>query len=177
VVVINFSGGEKSMTIDPSDEVVMSTDGPIPYYDLAADTSGSHIGSFDVTLPGYGVAIFITQQNASLSLGPLPALPFGAIYTAIEDESSVVHDIVLHQNYPNPATGWTTVTFDQPRAAQTRLEIFDMLGRRVSLLIDGHLTAGSHSIPFDTHSLRNGTYFYRLSTDKAQISRSMTVLN
>ncbi len=176
VVVINFSGGEKTMTIDPSDDVLMSIDGPIPYYDLAADTSGSHLGAFDVTLPGYGVAIFVTQDNAALNLGPLPALPYGAVYTANEDEISLADEVVLDQNYPNPSSGRTTIAFNQPRPAEARLEVFDMLGRRVAMLLDQYVPAGSHSIGFDTRSLRNGTYFYRLTTDRIQISRSMTIL-
>ena len=177
IVVINFSGGEKSFSIDPSDIALMSTDGPIPYFDLASDTVASHLGSFDVTLQGYSSAIFITEDDASLDLGPLPSLPYGAVYTAVEGDFGVVSELSLDQNYPNPASGETSITFSQTRSSRVQLEVFDILGRRVATLLNNTVPHGRHRVSFDSSSLNNGTYFYRLTSAQGQISRSMTILH
>ncbi len=43
-----------------------------------------------------------------------------------------------------------------------RLTVFDLLGREVSTLVNEVLTAGEHSVEFNTRNLSSGVYFYRL---------------
>ena len=43
-----------------------------------------------------------------------------------------------------------------------RLEVFNMLGRRVAVLTDGFQTAGEHAVSFDATRLASGPYLYRL---------------
>lgn len=74
----------------------------------------------------------------------------------------------LRQNYPNPFNPSTTIAFQLPAAAEIRLEVFDVLGRRVTTLLAGEsFAAGSHTIPFDGASLASGLYLYRLSGQTA----------
>jgi hypothetical protein len=44
-----------------------------------------------------------------------------------------------------------------------KLEVFSVLGQRVSVLVDGALPAGSHSARFVPHGLEAGVYYARLS--------------
>ncbi|MGF1670096.1 MAG: T9SS type A sorting domain-containing protein [Balneolaceae bacterium] len=70
----------------------------------------------------------------------------------------------LRQNYPNPFNPSTTIAFQLPAAAEIRLEVFDVLGRRVATLVEGQaFPAGGHTVPFDGASLASGLYLYRLS--------------
>jgi len=71
-------------------------------------------------------------------------------------------ELVLYQNYPNPFNPTTTLRFDLPQDAHTSMEIFDLLGRRVQVLINDEMLAGSHSITFDAAGLASGVYFYRI---------------
>ncbi len=83
---------------------------------------------------------------------------------------------VLSQNYPNPFNPITTIRFSLPESAPVRLEVFDMLGRRVSTLIDGTLSSGWHESRFDANTLSSGMYLYRLSVAGQQVTRSMLLL-
>jgi hypothetical protein len=65
--------------------------------------------------------------------------------------------------YPNPFTTETAVTFSLSRDLSVRLEVFDILGRRVALLHDGRLQAGEHIMRFDATGLPDGMYLIRLS--------------
>lgn len=87
----------------------------------------------------------------------------------------------LDQNYPNPFNSITRISFNLPKDAQIRLEIFDMLGRHVKSLADGFHSAGVYSITWDGTSdsgtaLSSGMYFYRLSSSDFDQSRKMLML-
>lgn len=71
-------------------------------------------------------------------------------------------EYALAPNYPNPFNPSTTVAYDLPEDGQTTLEIFDMLGRRVEVLVDEHQEAGSYEVRFDATGLPSGRYIYRL---------------
>jgi hypothetical protein len=58
----------------------------------------------------------------------------------------------------------------------TRLEVFDMLGESVGLLVDEFRTAGHHESRFNADHLSSGTYFYRLTANGVVITRRMLLL-
>ncbi len=84
--------------------------------------------------------------------------------------------IVLHPNYPNPFNATTEITFDLPRAMQTSLKVYDVLGREVAELAGGVMNAGSHTVTFDVSALSSGVYFYRLEAGEFGETRKMVLL-
>lgn len=82
----------------------------------------------------------------------------------------------LAQNYPNPFNTSTTIRYAVPSASDVRLEIYDILGRRVQLLVNQHHPPGWHETIFDASALSNGTYFYRLTAGSFIDSKSMVLL-
>ncbi|MDZ4698380.1 MAG: T9SS type A sorting domain-containing protein [Rhodothermales bacterium] len=79
-------------------------------------------------------------------------------------------------NYPNPFNPTTSIRFSLPEAAQVRLSVFDMLGREVSVLVDGSIAAGQHTATFDAADLPSGMYLYRLETPAGALTSLMTLL-
>ncbi len=72
----------------------------------------------------------------------------------------------LMQNFPNPANPATIIRFELPSASNVSLELYDMLGRKISTVIDGRREAGVHEVAVDGSALATGVYIYRLrSTD------------
>jgi len=82
----------------------------------------------------------------------------------------------LNQNYPNPFGAQTTIQFSLPSSQDVRLEIYDVLGRRVATLVDGPMAAGQHDVQFSAPTLSNGMYLYRLSTPTGSETKSMVLL-
>ncbi len=82
----------------------------------------------------------------------------------------------LQQNYPNPFNPQTNIAFQLPVARKVTLEVFDLLGRSVSVLVDGFLEAGDHAVTFNAADLPNGTYMYRLTAGEFVEMRSMVFL-
>lgn len=85
-------------------------------------------------------------------------------------------EIRLHQNYPNPFNPETTIRYELPEAGEVRVEIFNVLGQRVTVLADGPQTAGQHMLRFDAGALSSGMYLYRLSTPETTLTRKMMLL-
>ena len=68
----------------------------------------------------------------------------------------------LLQNYPNPFNPTTTIRFGVPKESDVKIELFNIRGQRVSVLLDEKREAGYQSIQFDADQLASGVYFYRL---------------
>lgn len=78
--------------------------------------------------------------------------------------------------FPNPVRGLVTVRYALEVTADTRLVLYDVLGREVALLHEGALGRGRHEIQFDASDLPAGVYVLRLRTAEAAIARLVTVV-
>jgi len=64
---------------------------------------------------------------------------------------------------PNPFVQAARLRYRLPDPARVRLEVFDLLGRRVATLVNGERPAGPHEVQLDGSRLAAGTYFVRLT--------------
>ncbi|MFZ5433164.1 MAG: T9SS type A sorting domain-containing protein [Calditrichota bacterium] len=78
--------------------------------------------------------------------------------------------------YPNPFNPVTTLSFHLPHATHTRLAVFDVSGRLVSVLADGSYNAGEQTVRFDGGSLTSGLYFVRLDAGGISQTRKIVLL-
>jgi hypothetical protein len=81
----------------------------------------------------------------------------------------------LGQNDPNPFHDATSIEFTIPRAANVRLEIYDVLGRKIATLVDGRVGAGLHRATWNVRGVPAGIYYYRLVGEGWSGSREMIV--
>ncbi len=98
-----------------------------------------------------------------------------------ESTTELPRDVSLAQNYPNPFNPETNISFGLPRTSNVRLEVFDILGRRVVMLLDDEMAAGNYRVTWDgTDESRapvaSGIYFYRLTTELGTRQEKMTLL-
>ena len=96
-----------------------------------------------------------------------------AASTPYEGYGTPPAEFVLYQNYPNPFNPTTTIRFDLPQDAHVYLDVYDILGRRVRLLVDEEMTSGSHSVSFDGSGLASGVYFYRMKANSEVRTQKM----
>jgi photosystem II stability/assembly factor-like uncharacterized protein len=76
----------------------------------------------------------------------------------------------------DPFNSATTIEFALPEAGEVSLAIYDILGREVARPVSGYHEAGWHSVTVDMDNEGSGVYFYRLTTDRTNISRAMILL-
>ena len=64
---------------------------------------------------------------------------------------------------PNPFQTATRLRYVLPTTESVRLDVYDLLGRRVSTLVDQQQTSGPHEVMLDGSRLAPGVYFVRLA--------------
>lgn len=77
-------------------------------------------------------------------------------------EEEIPASFVLKQNYPNPFNPSTTIRFGLAETSDVTLEVFNLLGQRVAVLVNENRSAGFHNVTFDASSLSSGMYIYRI---------------
>ncbi|NBC26676.1 MAG: T9SS type A sorting domain-containing protein [Bacteroidetes bacterium] len=93
-----------------------------------------------------------------------------------EQMSGIPEKHTLDQNYPNPFNPATNIRFELNTPSDVRLEVFDMIGRRVDVLVDSRMTSGIHEVRFDASALSSGIYIYRLKTPNTVQTRKMVLM-
>ena len=83
--------------------------------------------------------------------------------------------VTLEQNYPNPFNPTTVVSGQLTADSWVKLEVYDLLGRKVSTLADGRLRAGRFAFVFDARGLASGVYFCRMTAGSLTQVRAMTL--
>ncbi len=98
--------------------------------------------------------------------------------TGIADEEGPAGEMVLGQNYPNPFTGSTTISFTLEHQNRTTLTVYNAMGKEVSTLFDGTAEANTpYTLVFDGLSLPEGVYFYQLrSGNEVNIMKKMILI-
>ncbi len=80
----------------------------------------------------------------------------------IEVNAGLPKTFALEQNYPNPFNPTTVIAYQLPVASEVKLEVYDVLGRKVMSLVNGRQDAGAYSYTLNAANLSSGVYFYRL---------------
>ncbi len=86
-------------------------------------------------------------------------------------------DFALHSSYPNPFNPSTTIKYDLPEAAHVSLVVYDVLGRKVTELLNGSEEAGYHSATWNAGSVASGVYFARFTATDANGTIKLNKVN
>ena len=82
----------------------------------------------------------------------------------------------LSQNYPNPFNPSSVIRYGLPYDVMVTLEIFNILGQRVALVVNEEQEAGYHEAVFQNSTLGSGVYFYRLIAGRFADTKRMLLL-
>ncbi len=127
------------------------------------------------------------RSGTSVELSPTEEQTRWALLTGsksfVEKEQSQLQpeSLTLWSNYPNPFRERTTIEYTLPDASDVRLEVYDLLGRRVQVLVDGRKEAGLHRVTWNGRNgggtaAASGLYIVRLQANGATRSQKMTLV-
>jgi hypothetical protein len=100
----------------------------------------------------------------------------GEVLNVASEDEALPGSFFLRQNYPNPFNPTTSIQYSVPNTGYVTLEVFDLLGRVVSTLVDDFENAGEHAIEFDAAHLPSGLYLYRLTAGDEVSTKKMMFL-
>jgi hypothetical protein len=82
----------------------------------------------------------------------------------------------LEQNYPNPFNPTTAIRYQLPAASDVKLEVYDVLGKKVATLFEGRQEAGIYNFALNASNLSSGVYFYRLQAGSFVQTKKMMLV-
>jgi hypothetical protein len=170
------------------------------YLDLFTQSILIQAGIFGSTDPGQG----FTQQNEGLPQNPRTSAlavntslgGYATLFTGLFENSSggakvYKRDVIvgiketsvevplsykLEQNYPNPFNPSTKIKFSIPQAGDVKLEVFNLLGERITTLVDEFLSIGNYETEFSAVNLPSGIYFYKLQAGSFIETKKMILI-
>jgi enterochelin esterase family protein len=81
----------------------------------------------------------------------------------VGDVSSIPQEFVQIHNYPNPFNPQTTIIYSIPRESKITISVFNLLGQKVTDLVDEVKTSGSYNVNWNASSYASGVFFYRIT--------------
>lgn len=106
----------------------------------------------------------ISYSNGNITTG------VSALNSSIPDKFS------LDQNYPNPFNPETIIKYSIQQAVHVKLSVYDMLGKEVSVLVNGYMSSGVHSVQFNADNIPSGIYIYTIQAGTYSDSKKLIVL-
>lgn len=103
---------------------------------------------------------------------------FGIALDVEEEPITERHPTVCHlgQNFPNPFSNNTTISFAIPKESFVAVRLYDASGRLVRSLIEETRSAGYYTLTIDAETIQPGIYFIKLETGHSTISRKCIVI-
>jgi hypothetical protein len=143
--------------------------------DITTPTAPTEAGYYDGVPQSRGVAangeyIYVAEKLDGVSVYK------NDLATSVGTEEPVPTTFDLLQNYPNPFNPTTTIGIQIPERSFVTLEVVNLLGQRVAVLVKQQLPAGAYTVPFISTALPSGLYFYRLQANGFSAVRKMMLL-
>jgi hypothetical protein len=133
--------------------------------------------AYDVVMPvnitdgELNVDFISVADNAKLS-----ALEIRQEEAGLDEMSKIPANYFLSQNFPNPFKSTTRIHYGLPGASQVYVELYNVSGQRVRVLIDEKQEAGYHSVDFNAEDIASGIYFYKIKANDFSEIRKMVLV-
>jgi hypothetical protein len=102
--------------------------------------------------------------------------------TGTDDETEIdISEFSLEQNYPNPFNPVTMIKYTIPQnekreTKNVTLIVYDILGNKISTLVDEQKSSGSYEVKFNGNDLSSGIYFYQLKAGDFISTKKMLLI-
>ena len=121
----------------------------------------------------YSVAV----SNSTVLTGAIGILLFkNMLMTSVGNNRELPKSFKLYQNYPNPFNPTTTIGYDVPKLSHLKLIVYDILGRKIKMLVDSEKFPGHYQVTLDAGKLASGIYFYSLQVGTLVETRKMILI-
>ena len=138
-----------------------------------ADSSGASVLSANFSLTKGSHSLTVSGSDFNLDFVQLVQVTG---LTAVNNNDQTPFSYELEQNYPNPFNPVTNIKFTLAKASNVQLNVYNILGQKVTTLINKSMRAGHYNYQFDASKLASGVYIYRLEAGDVRMSKKMVLL-
>jgi endoglucanase len=174
-----YSVSLRAAVNDANSQVGMIWDNGTPVLKILTQTGGwttwatQNLGSLDLSAGTHTLKLFF--YTGGFNVNYIDIADAGP--TSVEHVMAAPVEFGLLQNYPNPFNPSSLIRFSVNEAGPVVLTVSDVLGRRVSVLVNERLEAGRYERTFSAGStLMSGVYFYTLKSKDQTITRKMLLM-
>lgn len=108
------------------------------------------------------------QASANACTVAKTAIMSSAADTAVVTEpEELPAAFALHQNYPNPFNPVTRVRYEVPQTRSVQLVVYNMLGQKLTTLVEGMHRPGNYEVTFDGSRLTSGVYILSMKAGES----------
>ena len=96
--------------------------------------------------------------------------------TGTESKENLPDKFFLSQNYPNPFNPTTVINYSIPERTLVNLSVYNVLGERITTLVNEQKNAGIYKASFNAEHLASGIYIYRIKAGQFNQTRKLLLL-
>jgi Leucine-rich repeat (LRR) protein len=96
--------------------------------------------------------------------------------SVVNVEDKIPSHYALHQNFPNPFNPTSVIVYDIPKDGIVSLQVYNLIGEVVAVLVDEEKTAGNYEVEFNAAHLASGFYIYSLQAGSFVETRKMILM-
>ena len=159
--LVDVTDGAASATLEDDTPWLGGADNPNGTGDVAVKSDGNGAFTIFVLSTNNGLAAY--ETGTSKLAGPATA-------------STADPSWIMSEAYPNPSDTQARIDVELPEAASVRVEVYDVLGRRVMSRDYGRIGQGERSLSVPTGTLASGAYVYRIHAGSRTAEGSMRVV-
>lgn len=100
----------------------------------------------------------------------------GSQVNSIDENVGSPNRFALLQNYPNPFNPSTVIRYSIPKSGLVTLAVYNLLGQKISTLVNKEQSVGSYEVVFDASKLAGGIYFYQIDAGEYSSVRKMILV-
>ncbi|HLT23673.1 MAG TPA: YCF48-related protein, partial [Ignavibacteria bacterium] len=166
IYTVEFADENTGWAGGASGVIYRSTDGGLNWHQQVTSTQFN--SGFIRSMYAYNDSIVWAVGN----VGKILHTTNGGTSSILQTGNEIPSDFTLEQNYPNPFNNSTRIRFSIKERSSIKLEVYDLLGRRIEFTEYGNREPGSYIINYNASKLSSGVYFYRLySGERSQIKK------
>jgi hypothetical protein len=150
---LNIAGTDFSGAIDP-----ITQDGPIAVFKFLVKNGVKLGDTCQVVLTGMSIAdsrliaLPVVTKNGKVTIASVTAT----------EKTELPKDYSISQNYPNPFNPTTVIDYYLPKESRVELAIYNVIGQKIAVLVNGITPAGMHKVQWNAKELSSGIYFYTI---------------
>jgi hypothetical protein len=157
-------------------------EGMVIHPEIQVGSAPVHVGYFDVPRAAYASGVL----TLSVTRGSGPGAAVARLvlketdngFESQQEELVVPDRYALEQSFPNPFNPSALIRYALPEAGPVTLIVYDIAGREIARLVEGHQPAGTYEVRFDGRAISptgiaSGVYLYRLTAGRYSQTRKM----